>query len=291
MRWLAVIVGLFAGGCLSERHDIDAPTALPNFCDSFFDALCGPLEACGCGVRTVAECRDEERRICGDYPVPALEDAVEDGRVVYDEEAAAALLERLGARGCDGFVTSLEWRVSDLFVLGGAFRGAQPAGAPCASLGFELISECHDGTCVPGGDGQICRALAGEGEACGPMRQCVDFDGALMTGGTIDRLTLRCEPDAPGSDEGTCRAWVPEGGDCSVDGECWTSHCVDDRCVGMAEGEPCLSTRECAASLYCADFRCAPAGAPVDAPCGDDAACASRVCVGGVCRPAGCDTF
>jgi len=291
MRWLAVIVGLLAGGCLAERHDVDEPAALANFCDSFFDALCGPLEECGCGTRTAAECRDEQRRICGDYPLPALEAAVEAGRVVYDEEAAASLLDRLAARGCDGFVTSLDWRVRDLFHLGGAFTGRQPAGAACASLGFELISECELGTCVPGGEGQICRALVGEGGACGPMRQCVDFDGRLMTGGTIDRLTLRCEPDSPGSDEGTCREWVAEGGDCFVDGECWTSHCVEDRCVGMGEGEACLSTRECSDGLYCADFVCAPAGAPDGAMCDDDAACASRVCVGNACRPVGCDTF
>jgi len=285
MRWLAVIVGLLAGGCLSERHDVDEPTALPNFCDSFFDALCGPLEGCGCGARTVAECRDEQRRICGDYPVPALESAVEDGRVIYAEAAAAALLERLGGRGCDGFVASLDWRVRDLFDLGGAFTGTLPAGAACASLGFELISECEVGTCAPGAEGMACRALVGEGETCGPMRQCVDFDGALMTGGTIDRLTLRC------GDDGACHAWVPEGGACAVDGECWTSACVDGQCAGALEGERCLSTRECAPGLYCTDFACVPAGAADGATCDDDAACASRICVGGACRPAGCDTF
>ncbi|MCB9596592.1 MAG: hypothetical protein H6719_27965 [Sandaracinaceae bacterium] len=279
-----------AWGCLSESHPPGDPVALERFCDSFFDAVCTPLEACSCGAAVLADCRSEERALCADFPSDALVTAIDEGRLTYDPMVAAALLARLRGRGCEGFVASLDWRVRDLFDLGGTFVGQRRAGEPCTSLGFELISECSTGSCLPTAGGDVCRESVDEGAACDRTHQCVDLDADLQTGGSIDRLVLRCETPT-GEDVGVCRSWTAEGGACATEGECWTSRCEGDVCVSVPADGACLSSRECAAGLYCSSLTCVPGGAPDGAPCDDDAACASRVCAGSACRPAGCDLF
>lgn len=286
--WPALL-GVLAAGCVPESHVPTDPVALERFCRSFFDAVCSPLEGCECGAATVSDCRAEERRLCADFPSAALVRAVDEGRVRYDAERAAALLRRLRGRGCAGFVATLDWRAADLFDLGGTFVGTGTAGEACTPLGFELVSECAGGSCVPADGAHACRATADEGERCGPLAQCVDLDAALRTGGAIDRLVLRCEP--AGDDEGVCRAWRAEGEACASGAECWTGRCEAERCVAIALGGECLSSRECAAGHYCASLRCAAGGAPDGAECDDAGACASQVCVAGRCRPAGCDVF
>lgn len=287
--WCALL-GALASGCLSESHQPTDPVALDQFCGSFFDAVCGPLEDCGCGMATVNDCRAEERRLCAGFPSPELVQAVEEGRVVYDSVVAAALLERLRSRGCEGFVAALDWRVEDLFDLGGTFAGTGAAGAPCEPLGFELISECAVGTCAPGSGGDTCRTSVDDGATCDREHQCVDLDAPLENGMAIERLVLRCET-AGGGDTGVCRTWVPEGGACATAGECWTSRCEGDVCVTAMPGAECLSTRECSTGHYCSGLRCVSGERPDGEACDDAAACASRVCVAGICRPAGCDVF
>jgi len=264
---------------------------LEEFCARFFDALCAPLDACDCGLEAMRECRAEEDVICRSFPSPALRAAVADGSVAYDPEAGSELLRRLRERGCDGFVTTLDWQVRDLFDLGGTFGGGLPAGAECTMLGFELTSQCTLGSCAPTPDGNVCRASVDEGQRCDRTHQCVDLDATLITGGAVDRLALRCDPDAPTSETGTCRRWVLAGSACVEDGECWTGHCEAERCVERALGDDCISSRECADGLYCTSLRCTEGGAADGASCDDDAACSSLVCVAGVCRPVGCDTF
>ncbi len=284
------LVAAVASGCLPPSHQPTDPVALDRFCGSFFDAVCGPLEGCGCGDAVVADCRAEERRLCAGFPSSALVAAVDEGRVVYDAEVAAALLARLSGRGCDGFVATLGWRTEDLFDLGGTFVGTGAAGAACVPLGFELIGECATGTCLPTGDGHVCRASVDEGATCDRAHQCVDLDAELVTGGAIDRLVLRCETES-GSDVGVCRSWIAEGEPCAANAECWTSRCDGEVCVTGAPGGDCLSTRECPLGHYCSSLRCVPGERPDGEPCDDANACASRVCVAGLCRPAGCDVF
>ncbi len=279
-----------APGCVSESHLPSDPVALDRFCASFFDAVCAPLEGCGCGDATIAECRAEERRLCAGFPSDALVAAIREGRLTYDQLAAAALIDRLRGRGCEGFVATLDWRTEDLFDLGGTFLGAGGAGAACASLGFELISECAVGTCAPSAEGGSCRASVDEGAVCDATHQCVDLDARLATGGALDRLVLRCEIEG-GSDTGTCRTWAAEGEACATGSECWTSRCEGERCAAAGAGEDCLSSRECARGLYCSGLRCVEGGRADGESCDDSAACASLVCLAGVCRPAGCDLF
>lgn len=288
---LVTLTSLLTSGCLVESHTPEDPVPIEAFCDVFFDALCEPIEACGCGAIAIESCRQEQRELCSGFPSAALRGAVDEGRVIYDPVAASTLAERLRGRGCDAFVSTLDWRVRDLFDLGGTFVGTRGAGDACEVLGFELIGECALGSCASFAEGPICRASVGEGGRCDRTHQCVHLDGELTAESGIDRLVLRCVPDAPGVEEGTCRAWLGEGEVCETDAACWTGRCASERCEAQVMGGDCVTSRECATGLYCADRVCTTAGAPEGASCDVDAACASRVCLGGVCLAAGCGTF
>lgn len=280
-------------GCLLESHPVTDPLPLDAFCGAFFDALCEPIEDCDCPDAAVRDCRDEERALCSTFPSPALRAAIDAAEVHYDGAAAAALIRRMRGRadGCQGFIASLDWQVRDLFALGGVFEGDLGAGAACEPLGFELVSACRLGACAPDGAGHSCRASVSEGERCDRLHQCVDLDGTLTPERGIERLALRCAPDAPGSEVGTCVPWVELGGPCDADTDCWSSRCEERRCVASPVGAPCRGARDCESGHCDASARCAPGDAPVGAPCASDAACASHVCVGGACLDPGCGVF
>jgi hypothetical protein len=284
---------LAASGCLLESHVPTDPILLEGFCDAFFDALCEPIEACACGP-AVAACRAEQRDLCSSFPSAALVGAVDVGAVRYDAAAASALVRRTRARAesCEGFVDSLGWRVRDLFALGGVFEGTRAAGEGCDSLGFELVSECALGSCAPVPDGHVCRANVGEGARCDATHQCVDLDALLTVDIGIERLALRCLPDAPGAETGTCARWVDDGGSCGSDDECWSGRCDGSRCASVSIGAACTSSRECASS-YCSpsDRVCAAGDAALGEPCDDNSACTSHVCIAGACMAPGCGTF
>ncbi|HJL18227.1 MAG TPA: hypothetical protein RMH99_21365 [Sandaracinaceae bacterium LLY-WYZ-13_1] len=290
----AFALSLASTGCLLESHPPSDPVPFEGFCDAFFDALCEPLERCDCPLAATHACRAEARELCAGVPSAAMIRAVDEGRLRYDGAAAARLVARVGARGdeCAGFIDTLGWRVRDLYSFGGVFEGTVPAGAPCEPLGFELIGECAFGSCVPGGDGHRCRGAVGVGARCDATHQCVDLEARLTPERGIDRLTLRCVPDTPAADEGTCAAWVEAGGACDGDGACWSGRCEAGRCETAEEGAGCVVSRECA-SGYCrsSDARCRPGDVAVGSPCDSDRACESQVCVAETCLPAGCGTF
>lgn len=278
--WLA------ASGCGVASHSRSDPVPFERFCQELFDAVCEPLAACECGDAALSRCRMTERELCLGFPSPALVRAVEEGRLRYDGDAAAALLARLRDRSgaCASFADAVDWRVRDLFSIGGVFEGTVHAGEPCEVLGFELISECALGSCAPVGDGRLCRAVVGEGASCDALHQCADLDAPVSTDTGIEQLSLRCEL-------GTCVRRLADGAPCERDGECESTRCRDGRCRASALGEPCDASRQCASGYCDGSRRCAPSDAPIGASCDMPAACASRVCVAGVCLPAACGTF
>lgn len=287
MRAGVVVIGLVAAlsGCGVSSHTVEEPVPLARFCGLLFDALCGPLEACACGEAAVSACRAEQRELCAGFPAPMLVRAVEEGRVRYDADAAARLVERLGARAqaCASFADAVGWQVRDLFHVGGVFEGTSPAGASCEVLGFELISECALGSCTPTETGRVCRTVVGPGEACDALHHCADLDAPLDPELGIERLSLPCV-------DGTCVARVELGGACRSGDQCVRGRCEDGRCVAAELGQGCLSSRECA-SGHCEGGRCAPGDGSVGAECHAASACASGVCVAGECLPAFCATF
>ncbi len=292
MAWwmLAGAASALASACVMSHPQTD-PLPLPRFCDAFFDAVCEPLTACECGETALAICRAQQGELCAGFPSAAMVRAVDEGRLRYDGVAAAALVDRMQRRGdrCESFIDSLDWRVRDLFTVGGVFEGTVPAGGSCSVLGFELISECALGSCAPSTDGYVCRVVVGEGERCDETHQCADLGAALTIDSGLERLSLRCVPDAT---SGVCEPWIADGGACTSGGECESGLCVDTRCASRAIGEPCVTSRECVSGSYCAlDGRCASASAVEGASCDESAACASHVCVAGTCLPAGCGTF
>lgn len=291
---LAVAVALVAPGCLVQSHTPSSPLPLDGFCAAFFDALCEPMATCECAPAAVDACRAEQRELCARVPSAAMREAVEAGRLRYDGAAAARLVARMREReaGCEGFVDALDWRIRDLFSLGGVFQGTLEAGAPCTPLGFELIGECALGSCAPSPEGPVCRAAVGEGERCDATHQCVDLDAELTIDRGIDRLALRCVTEDPDAEAGTCAPFVAVGGACAGDAACWSGRCEEGRCVSRPLGASCLLSRECE-SGYCrrSDGTCQPGARAVGATCEHEAACATHVCVDGTCQPAACGTF
>lgn len=288
------LCAMAASGCLLESHVPTDPIPLEGFCDAFFDAVCEPIEACSCGPAAEAACRTEQRDLCTTFPSAELLRAIDDGTVRYDTAEASALVRRTRARAetCEGFIDSLGWQVRDLFALGGVFEGTRGPGEACASLGFELVSECALGSCTPVLDGHVCRANVGEGARCDATHQCVDLDALLTVDIGVERLALRCVPDAPGAETGTCARFIEVGGACGSDADCWTGRCEGSRCASLPLDAACGTGLECA-SGYCSpsDGVCRAGEAAVGAPCDDNAACASHVCVAGTCMAPGCGTF
>ncbi len=293
VRWMLAGACLFALGC-SASHSTGDAVPLSAFCDAFFDAMCEPLTRCDCGDTAEAMCRAQQADLCPTFPSSAMTRAVDEGRLHYDADAAAALVARTRARAahCQSFVDSLDWQVADLFTVGGVFEGTVPAGGACSVLGFELISECRLGSCAPNGGGYGCRAAVGVGDACDDTHQCADLDARLTTDFGIDRLALRCVPASDAGTEGVCRRRLGDGEACASDTDCESNLCQDQHCRSRPNGESCVTSRECASGYCSADgSRCAPGMAPDGASCDDPAACASHVCVGNTCLPAGCGTF
>lgn len=281
---------MLATGCGLSSHTPDGSVPLAEFCDAFFGALCEPLERCECGTLALARCALERRELCAGFPSPALQRAVEEGRLRYDAVAATALVDQLHARAarCASFVDAVGWRARDLYRVGGVFEGTLEAGAPCEALGFELISECALGSCAPVGDARVCRAAVGPGEACDELHQCVDLDATLTRETGLEELSLRCA-EVDGAPR--CVSRRLEGEPCERSAECAVGRCVEERCRAVSLGDPCGSSRECE-SRYCdAARRCAPGDAPDGALCEAPSACASGVCAAGRCAPPGCGTF
>ncbi len=279
---VAILLAAALTGCVQSH----APSeSLARFCDELFDAMCDPLAECACGARAEALCRARGEELCAGYPSEALLRSIEEGRLVYDEGAAAALLERMRARGevCESFLDAVDWRVRDLFTAGGVFSGTVPAGEPCDVLGFELISECALGSCASIDGASVCRTSVGAGEACDATHRCADLDAPVTDLVRVEDLSQRCV-------YGWCVERVAGGGACATSADCASGLCLDARCVSRASGEACESSRECA-SGWCSAGACAEGGSPNGSACDEAAACASRACVAGECLPAGCSTF
>ena len=283
MRRASLVLALACASC-TQSHPIQDPLPLADFCGAFFDAVCGPLEACGCGDAAAAECRGRERDLCAGFPTPALENAIAQDRLRYDGHAAAVLVTRLAARGCTDVVPTLGWRVRDLFSLDGIFEGTRQAGEPCEVIAFELISECSRGSCAPVGAGHACRAAVGLGDACDDLHQCADLDARLTSQLGVERLTLRCVSSV-------CAPRAATGETCSSNFDCSSGRCRSSTCEPPGQtGDACDASLECASSACGLEGLCLSGQAAAGEACSADAECASYACATR-CLPAGCGTF
>lgn len=240
--------------------------------------------------------------------------AIEEGTVIFDEDAAAACLGAFGALTCADIFDPAA-AVPD-FMCDDAFTANVAAGGRCGH-----DEECVDGWCdidiaCPG----RCQARVGSGMACTADVHCQD--GLVC-------LSDRCEPprDAGGAcsadahcagglicDAGTCATRPGRAQACSastrcaselvcVEGDCRDGARLDDMCDAMhpcapgfrclsrtsaciavaGPGEGCSIDEECPGAFWCDAGTCAPLPGEGDA-CSLAPSCLVGACDMGTCR-------
>jgi hypothetical protein len=227
-----------------------------------------------------------ERRAacCGGEAAPTLASecartlsyALRSKAVTVDEKAVAAC-EAGQARaheGCD-WVGPLGASLPP--ACAGLLHGTLAAGTRCRSS-----LECQDGL--------RCRGVGPtDPGTCGPPlvegARCNVAVDTLVTYARQEVWTEAAHRECQGyCSRRACRAAVPEGGACTVSGECGAGHrCLGKHCVagGLAQaGEEC-SADECAPGLRCSQNRCL-APKPAGQPCKTPFECAGG-CVNGKC--------
>jgi hypothetical protein len=170
-------------------------------------ALCPEVEAC-LDPRSVEQvfgelgCEEWVAAQGEDGDIPALQSAIDDGRVDYDASQVEPCLEELEGIGCDfASARALTRGVCEKIFTGTvAIDGACDVDEECEGQAF-----CQKGTTCPG----RCTALLGPGDACAADDQCED-------GLSCAKLDQVC------AEEGTCVAPVEEGSVCggNVGGNC-----------------------------------------------------------------------
>ncbi len=283
MKWAFVVIL----GCASCGGA--ASISVDEYAAACHEAACKRALACGtvasraeCDLPNVAECELS----------PIFIDAVRDGRIAWDGEAAAACLEASLDAGCDR--TSEDYRQG----LCDFTRGRLTDGETCM-LSSECISNecfnelcteaCCAGTCAgsiaptPSAIGGQCRTtycLEGycDGSVCVPFVE--ESGGCQLLGECAYGLSCL---------RGTCRALPDTGEPCEplpvVTDECRN---IGDRCSSITRrceptnftGTPCMSDDDCGAMYRCHDQQCAFSRSELGESCSWDYDCATP---GAVC--------
>jgi hypothetical protein len=199
--------------------------------------------------------------------------AVDDGRLSYDESRADALFDRFDAPNplcVEEPFRALGLDSLEVYSLAGTFTGTRGLGESCTlPVGYKGgISDCREGICAgTSEDSGVCVALVGEGEPC-------DESGDENLDGSAARVCFEQRPsDSDGEyesafDRSSC---VPTAGGDRV--------CV----IGLEAGAECDRAAACASGLCEATadggFTCAPKRA-------DGEVCEThRQCLSGACQP------
>lgn len=213
----------------------DDTVSLEEFPDAYASAVCDRVLECSLLglVFYPVGCEENVAYALRNGQVPALQDAIEAGTIIYDAEAMRRCMDAL-------------------------------ASGPCADLGFYLLTDVEacadaligqvplDGACVMHEECE--RGLYCEGDAACP--------GACTPRALAGEncLGTRCAAGLACTTGDICTARVGAGDDCSTRSceyglECRSS---DDTCVEVprtaGEGEPCLGaalTEMCAGTLAC----------------------------------------
>lgn len=281
-----------AARTLSPRLHVQPPVQLSQplkvgyvpmnkFCEGVAQALCAPLDACGCGE---SDCVAVQKAECeGEYGVvsASVEAAVVNGDVVYDGLAAYRLIRKLGegSKECLDPNAALAWTRRDMIDFEGVFVGQIPVGESCdMSFSPYAVNTCADGVCMQDAEGNShCMAIAGVGEACNSKTVCLELDRKVsMRELATGSLLARCAASPDG--EQLCQAPVEDGGACDADDECRNQLCQNKRCQPLAVGgQSCGGDFDCAQG-NCLDGVCAFADLPLGAQCVDHAQCSSGAC-------------
>lgn len=254
--------------------DTDALTPTPEeLCDRIAAAVCGPAAAC-CGGPARADedaCRASLATEC-DAAGAAEISAVKSGTAFI---SAADLGRCFDAYAEAGQACRTLPVAARLGACRDVFQDPATAGAPCKSGLADLRCAGGIGTCFPEPTGTTCRVYATAGQPCAdaicpPWMHCIPTGGALVC-------------DAPRDVNGVCEADVH-----CKDG----LRCLNQKCApGIAAGDDCQKSFDCAAGLVCDPLsqQCAP-GAAADTPCLSALQCADGLAcegltTGKVCIP------
>jgi len=297
----SVLTALALVGCGDDTRGESNAVAIDGFCADFVDAVCDDVAACSCGATADADCRSDLATNCGGASgvlSPAVRARVTAGTVVYDANAAGALLARLRAdASCDNPIVAFGWGVEEVFTFGGVLTGTLTPGASCLGGGESPFGgPCAEGICTNVDGAARCIGLADLGEPCGMGIDsvCLDLNAsfASLVGGD---LLLRCDI-ASGATTGTCAALLADGATCAGPEDCASDRCEATVCAApLANGANCVDGSECS-SGFCrssgATSVCAAAAAVNNGgACMDDSECVSGACRNDVCVEALCASF
>lgn len=314
-KWFLVLAGCLAA-CQSQ------PVALDDFGAAQAEAQCSHLVSCG-QLRSTAECARAFRTF-PTSPHDSLHEAVAQGKVRYDGDAARRCVDAIAGDTCDDKGSFL--RRPD--ACWAAVRGTVGNGGACA-IDAECTSQrcavqacgqaCCPGTCLgdraPGagatgdrcmgpGDchiglycaGGACTPQLALGARCSSPDSCGDglvcLDVCTPLPGIGEPCDGICRDIGATCSGGTCIKLGLSGDSCDPDHECSgyygcdaTSRCSLD--AGLPPGAPCQARELCAG----------PAGACMVPPGSSTGTCKqivvegepcdeNRLCASGTCNPA-----
>jgi hypothetical protein len=264
MRLRRLVVWLALAGC--------GPSSYRDFRDQLAARSCDRDRRCGVVGPAEQRCRVPPAlalTVPGSLDVPQ---AVDDGRLRYDSNAAQGCLDALGGAPCDDAATALRVLQHCHAVIGPKVE----SGGAC-----DGDEECIGGRCVgaPGCAG-VCVAYPAPGGACVP------------DGGVAD-----CDPTVQYCDGAKCQRHKQSGASCTRDAECAFALVCRGKCGAAprtGDGKPCAMDAPCGDGSYCAGGGCTPR-VPSGTSCLDPAACQTGLgCQGfgvdggvraGVCEP------
>lgn len=253
------------GGELDAGRDDAAPGDACGRSVAFEDLFhCGRLA--GCQVLSAClgpgyefdSCVQAQLSLFSQFVDAALEpfvaDALADGRVTYDPDAAGACLARRRAADCLDHARGLPPLAT--CGLTGTIGDGEPcfATVECAGGGHCLRDpECGFDLCCPG----VCLAPAALGEECNPRlcegdNLCVDNVCRTGTAGSPCVFDFNCRGDHH-CDNNACVASAATGSPCDRDGQCtFPDRCLEGLCQpSYRDGDPCDGFCNLLFASYC----------------------------------------
>ncbi|AKF10604.1 hypothetical protein [Sandaracinus amylolyticus] len=220
-RWLAPFVLIAALGCDNDP----APISVQEYgaegsrwlCTRLFDCCDADSRAGFFGVASPTPSTTEECIAYFDASLgtvfETLATSIDAGRVDYDGALAASCLEGFEEQSCEDFRAMVTGSVL-VSQCDGVFQARVADGGACSTL-----FDCESRSCTAINADALgtCRAIAGEGDACGASTVCA-------TGLFCD---VRAEPPV-------CTRSREDGAECQSSLECASFSCVENECAPRA---------------------------------------------------------